>query len=130
MNLGSSPTWPAGSDNRSTSQLLDDLAAGVAIRRQGEVEEFGNLIAWADANVVDDPADVATIRDSYVDTGIPIAGPGAPLVSEFALGELCATLGRSLDSGRLYVGKVIEVGWRLPTIREAVYAGNVPVWKA
>ncbi|MEZ0579381.1 HNH endonuclease signature motif containing protein [Nocardioides sp. MH1] len=116
--------------NRTTAQLLDDLATDVATRRRAEVEEFDHLIAWADANVVDDPAGAATIRDSYVDTGIPIAGPGAPLVSEFALGELSATLERSLDSGRDYVGKVIECGWRLPTIRDAVIAGKVPVWKA
>ncbi|KAA1417943.1 DUF222 domain-containing protein [Nocardioides humilatus] len=116
--------------NRTTSELLDDLATGVGLRRRVEVEEFSNLIAWADANVVDDPEGAATIRDSYVDTGIPIAGPSAPLVSEFALQEPCATLGRSLDSGRTYVGNVIEVGWRLPAIRDAVLAGKVPVWKA
>ncbi|KAA1415500.1 DUF222 domain-containing protein [Nocardioides humilatus] len=116
--------------NRTTSELLDDLAAGVIARRNAEVEEFSNLIAWADANVVDDPAGAATIRDSYIDTGIPIAGPGAPLVSEFALQELCATLERSLDSGRDYVGKVVETGWRLPAITEAVLTGKVPVWKA
>ncbi|KAA1415486.1 DUF222 domain-containing protein [Nocardioides humilatus] len=116
--------------NRTTTQLLDDLATGVGLRRRVEVEEFSNLIAWADANVVDDPEGAATIRDSYIDTGIPIAGPGAPLVSEFALQELCATLERSLDSGRIYVGNVIETGWRLPTITQAVLAGKVPVWKA
>ncbi|WP_183093814.1 HNH endonuclease signature motif containing protein [Nocardioides stalactiti] len=130
MDLGTTGSTLVGPDHRSTSVLLDQLAAGVAVRRRSEVEEFQNLIAWADANVVTDPEGAATIRDSYVDTGIPIAGPGAPLVSEFALSELCATLERSLDSGRGYVGKVIETGWRLPGIRDAVYAGKVPVWKA
>jgi hypothetical protein len=130
MSLPSSTTWPTGSDHRSTAQLLDDAAALLGVQRRTEVDMFTTVIAWADANVVDDAADVATVRDSYIDTGIPIAGPGEPLVSEFALTELCATLERSLDSGRDHVGKVIEVGWRLPTIREAVYAGKVPVWKA
>jgi hypothetical protein len=131
MNLPSGTTWATGSDHRSSVQLLDDAAALLGVQRRTEVDLFTTVIAWADANVVEsDAAEVATVRDSYVDTGIPIAGPGAPLVSEFALGELCATLERSLDSGRDHVGKVIEVGWRLPTIREAVYAGKVPVWKA
>ena len=85
MNSGSGTTWATGSDDRSVARLLDDLADGVATRRRTEVKEFADLIAWADAHVVDDPAGAATIRDSYVDTGVPIAGPGAPLVSEFAL---------------------------------------------
>ena len=121
--------WAVGSDSRSTAELLSDLASQVEMRRRCEVEEFGTIIAWADANVVDSLEGAATIRDSYVDTGIPIAGPGAPVVSEFALTELVATLGRSLDSGRDYVGKIIECGWRLPQITQAVYAGKVPVWK-
>ncbi|WP_183097994.1 HNH endonuclease signature motif containing protein [Nocardioides pelophilus] len=122
--------WATGSDGRSTAELLRDLADGVQARQRVEVEEFRNVIAWADANVVEDLEGAATIRDSYVDTGIPIAGPGAPLVSEFGLSELVATLGRSLDGGRDHVGKVIECGWRLPRVRDAVYAGKVPVWKA
>jgi hypothetical protein len=122
--------WATGSDSRSTTELLSDLASHVEMRRRCEVEEFRTIVAWADANVVDDLEGAATIRDSYVDTGLPIAGPGAPLVSEFALTELIATLGRSLDGGREYVGKIIECGWRLPQIREAVYAGKIPVWKA
>ncbi|WP_183100054.1 HNH endonuclease signature motif containing protein [Nocardioides pelophilus] len=122
--------WAVGSDGRSTAELLRDLAAGVQARQRVEVEEFRNVIAWADANVVEDLEGAATIRDSYIDTGIPIAGPGAPLVSEFGLSELVATLGRSLDGGRDHVGKVIECGWRLPRVRDAVYAGKVPVWKA
>jgi len=122
--------WAVGSDGRSTAELLRDLASGVQARHRVEVEEFRNVIAWADANVVEDLEGAATIRDSYVDTGIPIAGPGAPLVTEFGLTELVATLGRSLDGGRDHVGKVIECGWRLPRIRDAVYAGKIPVWKA
>ncbi|WP_183099252.1 HNH endonuclease [Nocardioides pelophilus] len=122
--------WASGSDGRSTAELLRDLADGVQARRRVEVEEFRNVIAWADANVVADLEGAATVRDSYVDTGIPIAGPGAPLVSEFGLTELVATLGRSLDGGREHVGKVVECGWRLPRIRDAVLAGRVAVWRA
>jgi hypothetical protein len=122
--------WAVGSDGRSTAELLRDLGSHVLVQRNAEIDQFKTIIAWADANVVDDLEGAATIRDSYVDTGIPIAGPGAPLVSEFGLTELVATLGRSLDGGWDHVGKVIECGWRLPRIRDAVYAGKVPVWKA
>jgi hypothetical protein len=114
----------------TTSALLDDAAAHVQTQRRAEIDLFRTIVAWADANTVEDLEGAATIRDSYVDTGLPLAGDGAPLVSEFALLELCARLERSVDSGRDHVGKVVECGWRLPKIRDAVYAGLIPVWKA
>ena len=39
-------------------------------------------------------------------------------------------LGRSLDSGRNYVGQVIELAHRLPRTWARVLDGEVPVWKA
>ncbi|HWJ66200.1 MAG TPA: HNH endonuclease signature motif containing protein, partial [Nocardioides sp.] len=68
--------------------------------------------------------------DGVIDTGVPIAGEGAPLVSEFALMELIAVLERSPDSGRAYVGRVIECAWRLPLLYAAVVAGKVAPWRA
>ena len=70
------------------------------------------------------------IREGYLDTGVPIAGEGAPLVSEFALMELVAVLGRSPDGGRLYVGRVLECAWRLPNVYAAVVAGRLAPWRA
>ncbi len=120
----------SGQDGRSTAELLDDLSDAVGMQRRFELEVFRTIIAWADANTAETAEGAATIRDSLIDTGLPLAGDGAPLVSEFALMELCATLERSLDSGREYVGKIIECAWRLPNIRALVEAGRVPIWKA
>ena len=64
--------------------------------------------------MADDAADVSTLIERGLDTGLPLAGPGAPLISDFAVMELSALLGRSLDSGRNYVGQVIELAHRLP----------------
>ncbi len=61
---------------------------------------------------------------------MPIAGPGAPLVSEFALMEYAAALGMSTDSGKAYVGKTLELRYRLPRLWEQVVAGRLPVWRA
>ena len=44
--------------------------------------------------------------------------------------ELSALLGRSLDSGRNYVGQVVELAHRLPQVWTRVLDGQVPVWKA
>ncbi|WP_239781055.1 HNH endonuclease signature motif containing protein, partial [Pimelobacter simplex] len=90
---------------------------------------------WAAGNVVAGSAGAeavgaATIRDRFVDTGLPIAGEGAPLVSEFALMELVAVLGRSPDGGRVYVGRVLECAWRLPQVYASVVAGRLAPWRA
>ncbi|QYJ04412.1 HNH endonuclease [Nocardioides panacisoli] len=116
--------------HRSTAELLGSVRAEAALRRDSEVREARDIVAWAGLNTVQESADAATISDGYVDTGVPIAGEGAPLVSEFALMELCAVLGRSTVGGRDYVGKVLETAHRLPSIWEAVLAGRVPVWRA
>lgn len=116
-------------EGRSTAELLAEIDAEVRWRRASELREFEAVVAWADANTVTDPAGAATVRDSYVDTGVPIAGPGAPLVSEFGLMELVATLRRSPDAGRDHVGKVVEAAWRLPRITAALRGGRVELWR-
>ncbi|RNM16287.1 HNH endonuclease [Nocardioides pocheonensis] len=64
------------------------------------------------------------------DTGIPIAGEGAPLVSEFAGWELAAALGLSIESGRNLVAQALELAHRLPKTWARVQAGNLAPWRA
>ncbi|AIY17924.1 hypothetical protein GUY44_19525 [Pimelobacter simplex] len=111
--------------------LLTRLRAGVEQREESVVAEWAGIVEWAAGNTVTDPAaGAATIRDGFVDTGLPIAGEGAPLVSEFALMELVAVLGRSPDGGRVYVGRVLECAWRLPQVYASVVAGRLAPWRA
>jgi len=115
----------------TSSALLADLRAGVRVREESVVREWAGIVEWAAGNTVADPgAGAATIRDGFVDTGLPIAGEGAPLVSEFALMELIAVLGRSPDGGRVYVGRVLECAWRLPQVYASVVAGRLAPWRA
>ena len=79
-----------------------------------EIATVREIAEWAGEHVVDDEAAAATLIERGLDTGLPLAGPGAPLISDFAVMELSALLGRSLDSGRNYVGQVIELAHRLP----------------
>jgi hypothetical protein len=51
-------------------------------------------------------------------------------VSEFALMELVAVLGRTPDGGKAYVGRVIESAWRLPNVYDAVATGRLAPWRA
>ncbi|AIY18803.1 HNH endonuclease signature motif containing protein [Pimelobacter simplex] len=115
----------------TSSALLADLRAEVRVREESVVREWAGIVEWAAGNTVTGPgAGAATIRDGFVDTGLPIAGEGAPLVSEFALMELVAVLGRSPDGGRVYVGRVLECAWRLPQVYASVVAGRLAPWRA
>ncbi|KAB2812395.1 HNH endonuclease [Pimelobacter simplex] len=115
----------------TSTALLADLRAEVRGREESVVREWAGIVEWAAGNTVADPgAGAATIRDGFVDTGVPIAGEGAPLVSEFALMELVAVLGRSPDGGRVYVGRVLECAWRLPQVYASVVAGRLAPWRA
>ncbi|WP_028656916.1 HNH endonuclease signature motif containing protein [Nocardioides sp. J54] len=125
MELGTSL-----SSKVSTASLLSWIADDAEARAHLEIREWQHIVAWAEANTVDQPDEAATVRDGFLDTGIPIAGPGAPMVSEFALMELIAVLGRTPDGGRLYVGKILECAWRLPELYAAVLDGRLAPWRA
>ncbi|WGY00533.1 HNH endonuclease [Nocardioides sp. QY071] len=122
MDLGTQP--------RTTAALLSGLRAEVEGRQASLVREWTAIVEWASDHIVTSPEGAATITEGYLDTGVPIAGPGAPLVSEFALMELVAVLGRPPDGGKAYVGRVIECAWRLPNVYDAVAAGRLAPWRA
>ncbi|MBM9458303.1 HNH endonuclease [Nocardioides sp. zg-536] len=130
MDLRTATAVAAQHDDRTVAALLDAVADETRLRQASQVREWTAIVAWADQNVVDAPEHAATVRDSFVDTGVPIAGAGAPLVSEFNLMELIAVLGRSPDGGRIYVGRIVECAWRLPLLYAQVMAGRVATWRA
>ncbi|WP_183095393.1 HNH endonuclease signature motif containing protein [Nocardioides stalactiti] len=112
----------------------DALLGEIRDRRDAIAEqEIGTVRAvaeWATHHTVADQVSAATLTERGLDTGLPVAGPRAPLISDFAVMELAALLGRTLDSGRSFVGQVVELAWRLPRTWSRVLAGEVKVWKA
>ncbi|GAA4675450.1 HNH endonuclease signature motif containing protein [Nocardioides nanhaiensis] len=118
-----------------------------------EVAKLRMIVEWAKVNRLDadhldgepDPDAVMTdeqveeleaaLGDQLGDQGfcdrwLSIAGPGAPVVSEFAAMELASTLGMSTDAGLALVGRVLELKYRLPRLYRRVEELQVPVWKA
>ncbi len=79
-------------------------------------------------NEVDPDGEVAS-HGFFGDQPIPVAGQGAPLVSEFAAMELAAALGMSTDAGKAYLGRVLELRYRLPRLWARIGAGRLPVWR-
>ncbi|RHW27319.1 hypothetical protein D0Z08_09170 [Nocardioides immobilis] len=140
MDLGTAPLFDL------SAPVADEADPGVPVSRSREllagirdnravlidcqISEVRRIAEWAGEHVVADGADTCTITERGLDTGLPVAGPGAPLISDFAVMELSALLGRSLDSGRSYVGQVVELAYRLPKTWDRVLEGRVPVWKA
>jgi hypothetical protein len=94
-------------------------------------EVLTQAVEWARLHEVHDLADAATwFAGRGQDTGIPLAGEGAPLVSEFAVAELATALGLSAGSGRNLVAQALELAHRLPRLWARVQAGDLAPWRA
>jgi hypothetical protein len=110
------------------------LAVARDARREANAAEARVLTAavqWAQLHRVEDLDDAATLLvQGGQDTGIPIAGPGAPLVSEFAVCEFATALGLTAASGRTLVGLALELVHRLPKTWARVQAGSLAPWRA
>ncbi|GEP35865.1 hypothetical protein NSZ01_36330 [Nocardioides szechwanensis] len=105
--------------------MLTSLRAHRAVRDRAELGVLRDVLDWCVLHQTDDE-DLA----SFGDHGIPLAGDGAPWVSEFAVMELGTALGVSTDSAKRYVGAALEIRYRLPRVWERVAAGDLPFWKA
>ncbi|MCD4525324.1 DUF222 domain-containing protein [Nocardioides sp. cx-173] len=106
-------------------QLLDGVRAETRAATDAELRRLHLVHDWCALHETHDEDDAA-----FGDHGIPLAGPGAPGVSEFAVMELGAALGMSTDSAKRYVGAALEIKYRLPRIWARVEAGQLGFWKA
>ncbi|MGO4257741.1 DUF222 domain-containing protein [Marmoricola sp. RAF53] len=115
-----------------TTGTLDAATALAAARRArseadtAEVEVLVQAVAWAGAHTVSDPDFAATWGDSPV----PLAGEGAPLVSNFCVTEFSAALGMSDHSGRALIAEAMELAHRLPRVWHRITTGTLKVWRA
>jgi hypothetical protein len=123
----------------SSSPLLDRAVAAMVTRRHAEVEVLESVLAFAHEHVVGpDADDVAAWRSDTVrapdspaalfgEQAVSIAGPGAPLVAEFAPMELAAVLDLSHEAALALVGDVLDLAHRLPRLWALVRDLRVPV---
>ncbi|GAA5150974.1 hypothetical protein GCM10023340_29100 [Nocardioides marinquilinus] len=111
----------------SSDPLLDAVESVVVEQARIDVAKLRAVLAWAAENEVDD-ADYIT--DALAEPGLEVAGPGAPVVLEWAALDLAAVMGVSTDSGLQHLGHALELRHRLPRLFTRVDAGEVPVWRA
>ncbi|WP_415836639.1 DUF222 domain-containing protein, partial [Nocardioides marinus] len=150
MALGHHDTTAQGSPAVSTGDLLSLAVAQKQAADDADRQLFITIAAWADRHttgallpdlygtygLADDDALteaenawVSRFGMSGADTMLELAGPGAPEVSEFAVIELAAALGRSTDSGRALLSDAVEARYRLPKIWQRLLDGQVQVWR-
>jgi len=103
-------------DRHTTGALLPDLYGTFGLPDDDAHTEAEN--AW-----------VSRFGMPGADTMLELAGPGAPEISEFAIIELAAALGRSTDSGRMLLSDAVEAKHRLPKIWQRLLDGQVQVWR-
>ena len=150
MALGHHNTTPQDIPAESTGDLLTSIRDLDQAADQADRDRFIAIAEWADAHtagrllpdlygtysLADDDA-MTEAENAWVtrfgmpgaDTMLELAGPGAPEVSEFAVIELAAALGRSTDSGRMLLSDAVEARYRLPKIWQRLLDGQVQVWR-
>src|SRR6185503_10829409 len=115
---------------------LDTAAAVLAAVREdralvdaGEARMLQAAVAWAGMHSVDSLDEAATVWD-HGETGLPVAGPGAPLVAEFSVTEFAAAIGMATEAGKAYLGEAVELRYRLRRVWARVIKGDLPAWRA
>ncbi|GAA4700980.1 HNH endonuclease signature motif containing protein [Nocardioides conyzicola] len=121
-------TTRSGESYDSPDQVLAALHDRHLVVNQAEIDKLHLAVQWAVMNPTDTLDDAATVDGTQGE--LAVAGPGAPLVAEFCVGDLALALGMSTDAGRTYLGDAVEIRYRLPKIWAAVTSGRVQVWKA
>ena len=109
---------------------LADVRALSVDRRSAETDEVVGVLAWLERHLVDPRTSDDVAFPDYGDGELLLAGDGAPAVSEVAVVELITTLGMSDPAGRRYVGRALELKYRLPRLWRRVLDGEVQVWRA
>ena len=114
-------------------EVLGFIRTRRADANAAEVDVLTAATIWAEQHPVDSIHDAAVwpgTAEIGGETGLALAGEGAPLVAEFCVAELAVALGVSTDSGRLLMAHGLELKYRLRRLHRRVTAGEVPVWRA
>ncbi|MBD8869781.1 HNH endonuclease signature motif containing protein [Nocardioides donggukensis] len=127
------PGMPAaGTAGTDTADAV--LGRAMGLRRTADRAEADLLVeacAWADLHPPEGIGPAATVTTAlFGDTGLPLAGEGAPAVAEFCVAEFAASVGLGTESGKALIGEALELRHRLPNLWTRVMSGELAAWKA
>jgi hypothetical protein len=110
----------------SSSDLLLHVREQASVAQQAEAELLASAVEWASFHSEDS---LVPAFDQW-EHALPLAGEGTPEVAEFCIAEFAAVLGRSTESGRVFIGDALELAFRLKKTWARVLAGTLPAWRA
>jgi hypothetical protein len=112
-------------DLATAASVLAFARERLADADRAEADVVLAAVTWAEQHPPESIDLAATWISGGGDTGLPLAGPGAPLVAEFCIAEFAVAIGRSTDSGRALVADAVELKYRLPRHWSRVQARDI-----
>ena len=94
-----------------------------------EADLLQAAVTWADLHPAESIHEAALLS-RYGEHPLAVAGPGAPLVAEFAVAEFAAAVGMPTETGKAYLGEALELRHRLPQTWARVQTGDLAAWRA
>ncbi len=129
--MRSSGQIPQGQEGLGSPAAVLARAGGAhAARMRADADLLAAGCAWADLHPVRPGEPGATLIERWGDTGLSVAGPGAPLVEEFSVPAFAAQLGLRSEAGAALIGEALELRHRLPRLWARVQACQVEAWRA
>jgi len=131
----SAPPRPARRASRTShfpgaAEVLAAARDHKAAADAAEVGVLNDALAWARLHLITEHPDETGYAATWGDTTVPIAGDGAPEVSEFCIAEFAAAVGRTTESGRFLIAHALELAYRLPNLFARLQVGDLQVWRA
>ena len=117
-------------DLDSAREVLVFARESQAAANQAQADLMVAAVTWAEQHPPESIDEAATWLTPGGDTGLTLAGEGAPLVAEFCIAEFALAIGRSTDGGRALVAAAVELKYRLPRHWARVQAGDLEAWRA
>ena len=110
-------------------EVLSALRTAAARQRSVEAELLLLAAEWGLLHPSADGTQGAPDAAAHTEDGgcEPLAGPGCPGVSEYAIAEFAAALGTGTGEAKTWVGHGLELSHRLPRLWARVQEADVPV---
>ena len=115
---------------RDPRAVLGRAVDAMAARRRAEVAVLEAALEWAHQHLAAEDASGASWSPPGVlwgERAVPLAGPGAPRVREFAPAELAAALDITHEAALALIGDALDLAHRLPRLWGLVRDLKVPV---